>query len=136
MGENELTQLTLQAAGTVLQVVSIYFTIVSAYITALYYFLNQAPFLLKFLAFAFMSGALAFLGITIMAIERTTTGVVDALHALPNRVAAAAPTEIYFGVDRLLEGRTDIGVMAGWAMAFGIYLGLFYLTFLHRWRER
>lgn len=135
MSEAELTELSIDCANTVLQVVAIYFSIVSAYIAALYYFLNQSPFLLKTIAFAFMSGALAFLGLTIVAIERTTSGVIAALHALPHRVAAPPPTELYFGLDLLAEGRVDIGVMAGWAMAFAIYLSLFYLTFLHPWRR-
>lgn len=136
MTETELTNLSIQCADAVLQVVALYFSIVSAYIAALYYFLNRAPFLMKSLAFVFMSGALAFLGLTIVAIERTTSGVVTALHALPHRVAAPPPTNLYFGLDLLAEGRVDIGVMAGWAMALGIYLCLFYLTFLNSWRER
>jgi hypothetical protein len=135
MSEAELTTLSIQCADAVLQVVAIYFSIVSAYIAALYYFLKQSPFLLKGIAFAFLSGALAFLGITIIAIERTTAGVIAALHALPARIAAPPPTNLYFGLDVLAEGRVDIGVMAGWAMAFAIYLSLFYLTFLHRWRR-
>jgi hypothetical protein len=136
MTEAELTNLVLQCASAVLQIVALYFTIVSAYVVALYYFLSRAPFLMKALAFVFMSGALGFLGLTIIAIERTTSGVVAALRALPNRITEAAPTNLYFGFDRLMEGRVDLGVLAGWAMAFGIYLALFYLTFLHRWRER
>jgi hypothetical protein len=136
MTEAELTNLTLESANSVLQVVAIYFSIVSAYIAALYYFLSQAPFLMKTIAFLFMSGALAFLGLTIVAIERTASGVVTALHALPARVAAPAPTNLYFGLDAALEGRVDIAVMAGWAMAFGLYVSLFYLTFLHPWRPK
>jgi len=135
MSEAELTGLSINCANAVLQVVAIYFSIVSAYIAALHYFLNQAPFLLKSIAFLFMSGALAFLGLTIIAIERTTAGVITALRDLPSRVAAPPPTNLYFGLDLLAEGRIDIGVMAGWAMAFAIYLSLFYLTFLHPWRR-
>jgi hypothetical protein len=135
MTEAELTNLSLECANSVLQVVAIYFSIVSAYIAALHYFLNQAPFLLKAIAFLFMSGALAFLGLTIVAIERTTAGVITALHALPARVAAPPSTTLYFGLDVLAEGRVDIGVMAGWGMALAIYLSLFYLTFLHSWRR-
>ena len=136
MSEAELTALTINCANSVLQVVAIYFSIVSAYIAALHYFLNRAPFLLKAIAFLFMSGALGFLGLTIIAIERTTAGVIAALEALPARVAAPPPTNLYFGLDLLAEGRVDIGVMAGWAMAFAIYLSLLYLTFLHSWRTQ
>jgi len=133
MTEAELIELSLDATDAVLQVVALYFTIVSAYIAALYYFLNHAPFLLKLIAFGFMSGALAFLGVTSIAIERTTSSVVAALHDLPNRIALPPENNLYFGLDHYLEGRVDYGVMAGWAMAFSIYLGLLYLTFLHRW---
>jgi hypothetical protein len=136
MSEAELTNLTIQSASAVLQIVALYFTIVSAYVAALYYFLSRSPFVMKAMAFIFMSGALGFLGLTSIAIERTTTGVVTALHVLPNRIAAPAPTPIYLGVDSLIEGRIELGILAGWGMAVGIYLCLFYLTFLHRWRER
>jgi len=135
MTEAELTNLSIQCADSVLQVVAIYFSIVSAYIAALHYILGRAPFLLKAIAFVFMSGALAFLGLTIMAIERVTSGVITALHGLPNRVAAPPATDLYFGLDHMAEGRVDIGVMVGWTMAFAIYVSLFYLTFLFRWRQ-
>jgi len=135
MSEAELTNLTLESANSILQVVGLYFTIVSAYVAALYYFLSRAPFLMKAMAFAFMSGALAFLGITAIAIERTSSGVVGALHALPSRVAAPAPTQLYFGLDPLLEGHMEYGILAGWGMALGIYLCPLYLTFLHGWRR-
>ena len=134
MTEAELIDQSLQCVNSVLQLVAIYFSIVSAYIAAIHYLLHRSPFLLKGLAFAFLSGALTFLGITSIAIERSAAGVTNALHRLPARAALPPPTKIYFGLDALFVGRSlDLAVMAGWAMAFCIYLSLFYLTFLHRW---
>jgi len=42
MSEAELTNLTLESASSILQVVALYFTIVSAYVAALYYFLSRS----------------------------------------------------------------------------------------------
>ncbi len=133
MGEGELIALSLQSTGAILEVVALYFTIVSVYIGALHYFLNKAPFLMRMVAFAFFSGALAFLGITSIAVERTTSGVLAALHALPQRNALPPPTNLYFGLDSfVISGDVTIGVWAGWAMAAGIYMALLYLTFSYK----
>lgn len=135
MSEGELIELTFEATDAVLQIVALYFSIVSAYIAALYYFIHRAPMLLRLIAFAFVSAALLFLGITSIGVERATSGVVAALHALPERTAAPPSTAIYYGFDSLLIDTVDYGVIAGWAMAGAIYLGLAYLTFVYRWER-
>ena len=136
MTEAEIVEGLVESVSAVLAVVSIYFTIVSAYIAALYYFLHRAPFLLKGIAFLFMSGALVFLGLTTVALERLTAGLLSAWHALEGKVAEAPPLDLYFGLEAYLLDDYRVAVWAGWAVAFSIYLGLLYLTFLHRWRSR
>lgn len=133
MSEQELIGLSLDTTSSILQIVALYFSIVSVYIGALHYFLSRSAWLMRLVAFVFFSGALVFLGITSIAVERTTTGVLGALHRLPHRDAAPAPTNLYFGLDHFVTmGDIMIGVWAGWAMAFGIYLALAYLTFFYR----
>lgn len=136
MSEAELMELTFEATDAVLQVVALYFSIISAYIAALYYFIHRAPVLLRLLAFGFVSAALLFLGIVSIGVERAASGVIAALHTLPERQTLPPPAEAYFGLDTLLLGTVDVGIIAGWGMAGAIYLGLAYLTFLHRWDRR
>ncbi|MET0547330.1 MAG: hypothetical protein ABWZ40_13580 [Caulobacterales bacterium] len=136
MTETDLIALSLDSTGAILDIVALYFTIVSVYIGALHYFLNRAPFLMRLVAFAFFSGALAFLGITSVAVERTTSGVLGALHKLPHRDALPPPTTQYFGLDSFVtSGDVSVGVWAGWAMTAGIYLALLYLTFSYKASE-
>lgn len=136
MTEAEIVEGLVESVSAVLAVVSIYFTIVSAYIVALYYFLHRAPFLLKGIAFIFLSGALVFLGLTTVALERLTAGLLTAWHALEGKVAEAPPLDLYFGLEAYLLDDYRVAVLAGWLVAFSIYLGLFYLTFLRRWTDR
>lgn len=135
MTEAEIVEGLVESVSAVLAVVSIYFTIVSAYIAALYYFLHRAPFLLKSIAFIFLSGALVFLGLTTVALERLTAGLLSAWHGLDGKVAEAPPLDLYFGLETYILDDYRIAVWAGWAVAVSIYLGLFYLTFLRRWRD-
>jgi hypothetical protein len=133
MTEPELIGLSLDTTASILQIVALYFSIVSVYIGALHYFLSRAPWLMRLVAFVFFSGAMVFLGITTVAVERTTSGVLNALRQLPDRGAAPPPTELYFGLDRFVTaGDISIGVLAGWAMTLGIYLALAYLTFAYK----
>jgi hypothetical protein len=133
MTEGELIALSLQSTGAILSIVGLYFTIVSVYIGALHYFLSKAPFLMRLVAFAFFSGALAFLGITSIAVERSTSGVLHALQKLPVRAADPPPTDLYFGFDRFVKtGDISMGVWAGWLMTLGIYLALLFLTFAYK----
>lgn len=133
MTEAELVALSLDCTSSVLQIVALYFSIVSVYIGALHYFLSKAPVLMRLVAFGFFSGALAFLGITSVAVERTTSGVLSALHRLPARDTLPPVTQQYFGLDRFVSaGDVSIGVWTGWAMTAGIYLALAFLTFRYR----
>lgn len=135
MTEAELLELLTEGIANVLALVSIYFTVVSAYIAALYYFLNRAPFLMRFVGFVMFSGAMLFLGLAAIGIERMLAGEVHALEALPERAAAPPPTmiQLYLGMDTVLAENYWMGIGLGWGVAAMVYLCMFYLTFLHRW---
>lgn len=135
MSEAEIVEGLIESVAAVLAVVSIYFTIVSAYIAALFYFLHRAPFLMKGIAFIFLSGALVFLGLTTIALERLTAGLLTAWHALDGKVAQAPPLDLYFGFEAYVMDDYRFAVWAGWVVAVSIYLGLFYLTFVRRWGQ-
>ncbi len=136
MDAADLYGLLTESLDAILSIVTIYFSVVSAYIAALHYFLRAAPVLLKLAAFAVLSGALAFLGLIIISVERLTASVVMGLEQ-SDPLPAAAALPVYLGID-LQDAAPAIyvtAVAAGWILAFMLYAALFYLTFLHRWRE-
>ena len=137
MTEAELLELLMEGAANVLSLVGIYFTVVSAYIAALYYFLHRAPFAMKLAAVIMLSGALLFLGLAAMGLERMLSGLFFTLGAIPEAERFAPPPDnaelLYFGAELMISNAYEWGVWLGWGVAGLIYLTMVYLTFLHRW---
>ncbi len=134
MSDAELYGMLTEGLDIILAIISIYFSILSAYIAALFYFLRHSPFTLKLAAFAVLSGALAFIGMVIIGVERLIASV---LYALRERapIYDAPQLTLYMGVDlnELAQMAYPLAVAAGWALAVLLYTALFYLTFVHRW---
>jgi len=137
MTEAELLELLTEGVANVLALVSIYFTVVSAYLAAVYYFLNKAPFIMRMVAFIMFSGAMLFLGLAAISVERMLSGQYYAIEALPERVAAPPDNAamIYFGMETVVASQYELGVWLGWGVAVLVYVCCFYLTFLHPWRS-
>ncbi len=137
MATGDLYDLLTDGIDAVLGVVSIYFSVLSAYIAALNFVLRDAPMLLKLAAFAVLSGALAFIGLTIIGVERLIAGTIFALRDRAP-LSDAPELAVYLGVDLMTVMAVvyPAAVAAGWALAFMLYGALFYLTFAHRWPPR
>ena len=135
MTDAELYNLLTESIDAILATVSIYFTIVSAYIGALYFFLRRAPALLKLAAFTLLSGGLLFLGLTMIGVERMTSGAFYALLDRPLVSPEAQARSIYFGMEQMMVEHYEVAVWAGWLVAFALYASMFYLTFVHRWPD-
>lgn len=123
---NELTQI-------VISVVSVSFGMISAYIAGLWLFLKRAPFGLRALAFFMLSIGLGFMGALTAGVNDLLFGTERAWQKLPQTV-----TEIPgFGSEApsWLHGLTlyEAAAALGGVAFLGIYLALFYLTFLYRW---
>ena len=133
MTEAEILELRNGLTELVISVVSVSFGMISAYIAGLWLFLRDAPFVLRLLAFALLSGGLAFMGAMTWGIhdlltasdrawaklETTVTGITDFGGFRPD----------WLGGLSLFEASVGMG-----AFAFvGIYLTLAYMTFLYRW---
>lgn len=133
----DLYAILTDGVDAVLGVVSIYFSVLSAYIAALNFFLRDSPVLLKLAAFAVLSGALAFIGFTIIGVERL---IASALYALRDHPPLSEPPSLglYFGLDlqQVTLFAYPAAVAAGWALAFVLYAAFFYLTFFHPWPKR
>jgi hypothetical protein len=135
MTEADITGQLVQMMDMTINGTGLFFSMISAYIVAIFFFLHRAPVIMKLVGFLFFSLAAAFL----MLFMR---GTFDHSHALQ-----AALVE--------LSQRGDLSPVGKAAMARGIgaegidatiqqvmfgalglvYLTLFYLTFLHRWKH-
>lgn len=135
MSEGEILSIRNELTALVISVVSVSFGMISAYIVGLWLFLREAPFLLRLLAFVLLSCGLAFMGMLTAGINGLLLGTDRAWSKL-----GATSVEIAsFGSERpdflhglsLYEASAALGAIAFAA----IYVVLFFLTFLYRWRD-
>lgn len=134
MTEAEILVLRGGLTGLVISVVSVSFGMVSAYIAGLWLFLKNAPFALRFVAFALLSVGLIFMGAMTWGLHELLLST-DRAWAKLDTTATGIPS---FGGERpaFLGGLSIYEASAGLGLiAFGaIYLALAYMTFLFRWR--
>jgi len=131
MTEAEIIEQLVEFQNVLLFGVSIYLTVVSLYVFALYAFLDEAGWLLKFFAFAFISMTFIFLGAFFYGSARFQMGLVDALAAMESSLSAAgraALANARSGIDDWIRN-------ALLAAAGGFYLALALLTFWNGWRK-
>jgi hypothetical protein len=133
--EGEILQNLFASSTVVASHFSTFLAIVFAYVAGLYFFLNQAPFLLKLLAFALLSIGLAFVGAASVVQQLLQEQLFAAWAKLPdpavsldvlrNPVSHSLPLGLSF---------YEIGIAIAWVAALGMYLGLAYMTFFYRWK--
>jgi hypothetical protein len=134
MTEAEIVEQLVEFQNVLLFGVSIYFTLVSAFVVALWAFLDEAGFLLKFFAWAFLTLVHAFLAAFFYGSAQFQMGLVASLQALkdsgvnltPAGIAALGNAES--GIDDWIR-YVVIGVAAGF------YLAMTILTFWNGWRK-
>lgn len=135
MTEVEILTVRNDLTEIVISVVSVSFGMISAYIAGLWLFLRRAPFGLRMLAFFMLSMGLAFMGALTAGVNDLLAGTERAWAKLPQKVTGVpgfgneAPDWLYGFT--LYEAAAALGGLA----FFGIYLALFYLTFLYRWPQ-
>ena len=135
MSEGEITGQIVQMMDMTINGTGLFVSMVSAYIVAIFFFLRRAPFIMKTVALLFFTLAAAFL----MLFMR---GTFDHAHALQaalvelskhQELSPVGKAAIARGVGAESIDLTIQNVMVG---ALGlVYLTLFYLTFLHRWKN-
>lgn len=142
MSEGEVVEQLVEFTNILMVGVSLIFSIVSAYVVALNYFIGSANFLARLGSFLFVTLILAMLLIVLMGAEATHAGLIERLHELDSAgeitaagravLANATPewagaiTGHSYSIDEIVRLCVRIGL--GFT-----YLGLVYLTFLHRW---
>lgn len=133
MTEADILTVRNDLTGIVISVVSVSFGMISAYIAGLWLFLKRAPLGLRLLAFVMLSMGLAFMGALTAGVNDLMAGTERAWQKLPEKATGIAG----FGSEApsWLHGFTlyDAAAALGGLSFFGIYLALFYLTFLYRW---
>jgi len=134
MTEYEVMSLRFEGTALVLSILSVFFAFVSAYTIALYYFLRQATLIMRLAIFGLLSIALLFLGMVMFGNWFLMEGLNIAWAKVPN-----PQSEIMnFGI--ILEEMTGLttytlAVVFGCCAAVCVYLTLFVMTFLYRWKE-
>lgn len=143
MTEGETIEQLIEFTSILLLGVSLIFSIVSAYVVALNYFIGSANFPARLASFAFMTLVLGMLMATMAGASTTQAGLIARLHELDaeghltaaGRAALAnANPEITGVITRHVYSIDQIVLLCAWVGMGAVYLGLAYLTFLHRWR--
>ena len=134
MSEADLVERLSDFLANYLAGVSLSFTVVSAYIVALFYFLNRAPWSMRFLAFLLVSVILASLGMFVLVVFQYFLALREGLTALDD-IGQLSSTGA--AMRDIMEYRTTHAIIITiFVIGVGVYIGLFYLTFLHRWPPR
>lgn len=114
--------------------ISIIFTVISAYIVGLYWFLRHTGLLLKLVAFCFFSFTLTLI---------VVNGIGAFRHMLSlNRALEEIATRQELSIIGRMASEPIAGDIFDWTatgmgiLAILIYIGLFYLTFWHRWHDQ
>ena len=142
MSEADVVQELVEFTNILLASVGLIFSIVSAYVVALNYFIGEANFIARFSSFLFMTLVLGMLMVVMMGAQETHAGLIARLVELQQQgqltaagkalLANAQPawmgavTHHRYSID-------DIVNICVWGGLGFVYVGLAYLTFLHKW---
>ena len=142
MSEGEVVEQLVGFTNILLSSVGLIFSIVSAYVVALNYFIGEANFMARLSSFVFMTLVLGMLMVVMAGAQVTHAGLIARLVELQglNQLTAAghallanstpewigAVTHRHYSID-------DIINVCVWGGLGFVYLGLAYLTFIHRW---
>lgn len=133
MSEAEIIEVRWLGAGFILSLFSVFFGIVSAYVAGLYFFLSKSAFALRLLAFFVLTMGFLFLG----GMAISVTDIIEVMISAWDKLAIPLDSTqwvrgfiVQFGGSLQLY---KIGAVLGWAVAFIVYLSLFFLTFFYRW---
>lgn len=142
MNEADVVQELVEFTNILLAGVSLIFSIVSAYVVALNYFIGSANLAARLASFAFMTLIFGMLMVVMMGAQDTHAGLIARLQELQTHgqltaagralLVNAAPewvgvvTHHRYSIDEIV--RVCVWVGLGF-----VYVGLAYLTFLHKW---
>jgi hypothetical protein len=143
MTEGEVVEQLVNFTNILLAGVSLIFSVVSAYVVALNYFIGSANFSARTAGFAFISLVLGLLVVVMMGAQSTQQGLIDRLRELEagGEITAAGRAVLANATPdpALVAALGGVGSIdaivrvCAWAVLIGVYIALFYMTFLHKW---
>ena len=113
--------------------ISILFTVISAYIVGLYWFIRHTHLFLKTVAFGFLSFTLSLIVINGIGAFRHMLSLNRALEDIQKNQELSIIGQM--AIEPMAADIFDGTAFGMGFLAFLIYAGLFYLTFLHRWHD-
>lgn len=142
MSEADVVEQLAHHTDSLIAGVSLIFSIVSAYVVALNYFIGSSNFLARLASFLFVTLVLGMLLVLLLGVQSTHAGMIARLVELQGSgdltaagravLTNATPewagviTGNRYSIDSIINLCTLVGLGA-------VYLGLAYLTFIHRW---
>lgn len=142
MTEGEVVEQMIEFTNILLVGTGVFFTILSVYVASLHYVLHNERFITRLMAFCFLSITLFMLSVVLLGAQQQHVGLVARLVELgqQNQISAAgmaglknATTGWNIGGAKMT---VDDAVIASiWLCGAFTYAGLFYLTFVYKWRD-
>jgi hypothetical protein len=142
MSEGDVVQQLVEFTNILLAGVGLIFSIVSAYVVALNYFIGEANFIARLSSFFFMTLVLGMLMVVMLGAQETHAGLIARLVELQqqNQLTAAGRALLANAQPEWLGAAAhhrysidDVVNLCVWGGLSFVYVGLGYLTFLHRW---
>lgn len=142
MSEGEVVQQLVEFTNILLAGVGLIFSIVSAYVVALNYFIGEANFVARLSSFLFMTLVLGMLMMVMAGAQVSHAGLIARLVELQTQgqltaagkaLLANAQPEWVGAVTSRSYSIDDIVNACVWGGLGFVYLGLAYLTFVHKW---
>jgi hypothetical protein len=144
MSEGEVVEILVTQTSILLAGVGVFFTVISVYLAGLNYFLGEESWVTRFLAFLFVTIALAMIMAIMYGAQVQHAGLIgrlqelDAAHGLTSAGRAALNNYTtgfrYMGTHQLTIDEAVIYFV--WGAAALTYGALIYLTFFYKWRTR
>ncbi len=142
MTEGEVVEQMIEFTNILLVGAGVFFTILSVYVASLHYVLHNERFITRLMAFCFLSITLFMLALVLLGAQQQHAGLVLRLQELAqlNQITAAGMAGLQNATAGWQFGATKLTVDAAvlqsiWLCGAFTYAGLFYLTFLYKWRD-
>ncbi len=142
MTEGEVVEQLVEFTNILLVGTGVFFTMLSVYVASLHYVLHNERFVTKLMAFFFLSVTLAMLGAVLMGAQSQHAGLIARLTELQaaGQLTAAGMAGVYNSENGWTLGGMRISIDQAviyliWTCGIITYIGLYYLTFVYRWRD-
>lgn len=142
MTEGEVVEQLVEFTNILLVGTGVFFTILSVYVASLHYVLHNERFVTRLMAFFFLSITLAMMGAVLLGAQSQHAGLVARLMELDaeGQLTAAGNAAVFNSQNGWTVGGVSVSIDQAviyliWACGIITHAGLYYLTFIYRWRD-